>query len=467
MASPINFSGLASGIDSQAIIDSTIASARLARVTPNQKKVSELEETNTALEGLGTKLDTLRTTLQSFTSLSGGGVSKTGSSSKESVVSATATNAASNGSYSVTVNSLAKNHTYSFDQTYSSSTTALQSTLTGSEPAADRTVTFTVGTGANMETVSVVVTNGSYTVSQFISDFNNASSKAEASLVNTGTDSSPVYKIVISSIYEGTDKGTISRTALGASLTNLTPYSESAAANSSIAISGIGTITRATNSIADVIPGVTMNLSSTGSATVKIAEDAAATTAKMQDFVTAYNDVVKFINENNQVSRDETSGEVKNTFGPLANTRTDDGALQALRANISSAVASGGSLIRVFSDIGITTERDGTVKLDSSKLQTAVASEPSSVSEMLKSFADSVALTGGTIDRYTRYSGLLDISLNNNKTLITDLNKRISDAEKQIQRMADAMKQRYSRLEGLMAKLQQQGNSLSGALGAK
>lgn len=463
----LSFSGIASGIDSQAIIDSSIASARLARVTPNQTKVGELEETNTALESLGQKLDALRTTLNQFTSLSGGGVSKTGSSSKESVIGATATNAATNGSYDLTVTTLAKNHTYSFDQTYSSSTSPLQSTLTGAEAAGARTVTFTVGTGSYQETVSVVVTNGSYTVSQFVSDFNAASSKAEASLVNIGTDSSPSYKIVISGSYEGTEKGTISRTALGASLTNLTPYSESAASNSSISIGGIGTITRSTNSISDVIPGVTLNLASAGTATVKVAEDAATTTAKMQDFVTAFNDVVKFINENNQVVRDESGGEVKNIFAPLASTRTDDSALQALRAQVASTSASGGSIIRVFSDIGITTERDGTIKFDTTKLQTALSSEPGSVNSIIQTFADSVALTGGTVDRYTRYSGLLDISINNNKSLITDLNRRISDAEKQIQRMADGLKERYARLEGLMSRLQQQQNSLSGALGGK
>ena len=467
MASALSFSGLASGIDSQAIIDSSVASARLARVTPNQKKVGELEETNTALETLGTKLDTLRTTLQSFTSLSGGGVSKMGASSKESVVSASATNAASNGSYDVTVNSLAKNHTYSFNQTYSSSTTPLQSTLTGAEATASRTVTFTVGTGSNQETVSVVVTDGSYTISQFVTDFNNASSKAEASLVNTGTETSPAYKIVISSTYEGTEKGTIARTSLGASLTNLSPYSESAAANSSISISGIGTISRATNSISDVIPGVTLSLSSAGTATVKVTEDQATTTAKIQDFVSAFNDIIKYINENNQITRDESSSEVKNVFAPLASTRTDDNALTALRTNISSTLASGGSIVRVFSDLGITTERDGTIKFDTSKLQSALSSEPSSVSDILKSFADTVALTGGTVDKYTRYSGLLDISINNNKTLVSDLNRRITDAEKQIQRMADSLKERYARLEGLMSKLQQQQSSLSGALSGK
>lgn len=467
MASGLSFSGLASGIDSQAIIDSSVASARLARVNPNEKKVGELEETNTALETLGTKLDTLRTTLQTFTSLSGGGVSKMGASSKESVVSASATNAATNGSYDVTVSSLAKNHTYSFNQTYSSSTTPLQSTLTGAESTANRTVTFTVGTGSNQETVSVVVTDGSYTISQFVSDFNNASSKAEASLVNTGTESSPAYKIVISSVYEGTEKGTIARTVLGASLTNLTPYSESAAANSSISISGIGTISRATNSISDVIPGVTLSLASAGTATVKVTEDQATTTAKIQDFVSAFNDVVRYITENNQITRDETSTEVKNVFAPLASTRTDDNALTALRTNISSTIASGGSIVRVFSDLGITTERDGTIKFDSSKLQSALSSEPSSVSDILESFADTVALTGGTVDKYTRYSGLLDISINNNKTLVSDLNRRITDAEKQIQRMADSLKERYARLEGLMSKLQQQQSSLSGALGGK
>jgi flagellar hook-associated protein 2 len=460
----LSFSGIASGIDSQAIIDSTVASARLSRVAPNQKRVSELEETNSALTSLGEKLDTLRTTLSQFTSLSGGGVSKTGSSSKESVVGATASNAASNGSYDITVTTLAKNHTYSFDQTFSSSTAPLQSTLTGSESEADRTITFTIGTGANQETVSVVVTDGSYTIGKFVNDFNAAAGKAEASLVNTGTEASPAYKIVITGTYEGTEKGTIARTALGASLTAISAYSESAASNSAISISGIGSITRSTNSISDVIPGVTLNLASAGTATVKIAEDTATTTTKLQDFVSAYNEIVKYISENSQVTRDETGAEVKNVFGALAGTRTDDTALQALRQNIASAVASGGASVRVFADIGITTERDGTLRFDTAKLQSSLSSEPSSVNDIIRGFADTVALTGGTVDKYTRYSGLLDVSINNNKRLITDLNRRITDAEKQIQRKADSLKEQYARLEGLMSRLQQQGTSLAGAL---
>jgi flagellar hook-associated protein 2 len=459
----INFTGLASGIDSNALIDATSEAQRTARVKPNQTKVSELEETNSSFEELTTKLETLRSSLKQFTTLSGGGVSKTGSSSKESVVTATASNAAVNGSYSVTVTTLAKNATLSFDQTYTSTTDAIQSSLTGAEPAANRTVTVTVGTGANQETVNVEVTNGSYTISDFVNAFNNASSKAEASIVNVGTTSSPSYKIVITSNNEGTEKGTIGVT-VGLFLTNLSAYTQSAATDASFSIAGIGTITRSSNSVTDVIPGVTLSLVSAGSATVKISEDAATTTSKVQEFVDAYNAVVKYISDNNQITRDESGKEIKNVFGPLASTRTDDNALSALRSALADTVYSGGSSVRIFSDLGITTERDGSLKLDTTKLQTAISAEPTSVSEVLTSFADTVATTGGTIDVYTRFNGLIDVSVNSNKTLITNLNQRISEAEKQIERQADEMKARFARLESLMGKLQQQQQSLTLAL---
>jgi len=462
--SAISFAGLASGIDSTALIEATSDAARQTKVKPYQKKVSELQETNSAMEDLSGKLDSLKSLLRGFSTLNGGGVYKTGTSSKESIVTATASNGAANGSYEVTVNTLAKNHIYTFDQTFSAAEAALQSTLTGAEPAADRTITMTVGTGTNQETVSIVVTNGSYTVSDFVNAFNNASSKAEASLVNVGTSGSPSYKILISSSYEGTERGSIARTSLGSGLTNLTAYSESAAANSSITISGIGTLTRSTNSVADVLPGVTLNLVSLGTATVKISEDAATTSSKVQEFIDSYNDIVKFLDENNQVSRDESGTEVKNVFGPLASTRSDDNALNAMRAAISSTSASGGSTVRIFADLGITTERDGTLKFDSTKFQAAVSSEPSSVSSILTTFADTTSLTGGTIDIYTRFNGLLDVTVNGNKTLITDLNQRIADAERQIAKQADDMKARFARLESLMGRLQQQQSSLTSAL---
>ena len=139
----MSFSGLASGIDSAALIAAASEASRTTRVKPNENRITELQATNAATEELSNKMDLLRANLKGFTTLSGGGVSKTGVSSKESVVTAEASNAAINGGYSVTVNSLAKNHTFSFDATFASLSGAVQNTLSGAESAADRTVSFT------------------------------------------------------------------------------------------------------------------------------------------------------------------------------------------------------------------------------------------------------------------------------------------------------------------------------------
>jgi flagellar capping protein FliD len=82
----------------------------------------------------------------------------------------------------------------------------------------------------------------------------------------------------------------------------------------------------------------------------------------------------------------------------------------------------------------------------------------------LTSFADTTSLTGGTIDIYTRFNGLIDVTVNGNKTLITDLNARIAEAERQIAKQAEDMKARFARLESLMGRLQQQQQSLTSAL---
>jgi flagellar hook-associated protein 2 len=456
----INFAGLASGIDTNGLIDATSAAARATRVDPYQKKVTELEETNSAVEDLNTKLVSLRTTLSQFNSIAGGAVSKLVTSSKESVATATATNSASNGSYSLTVTDIAKNDTYSFGGptgSYSLTTDPVATAPVG-------TIRFTIGDNASDQETVDVTTTATTSIADFVSQFNSASSKAEASLVNVGTSASPAYRVVISSIYEGEDKGRIRLVAMGASAAVQT-IQQDVATNARFSINGIGTtITRSTNSISDVISGVTIGLVAAGSATLKVGEDAATTASKVKDFVDQFNSIVAFVNENNLVSRQESGKSVSNVFSPLASSRVDDSAVAALKSALSSSTASSGSAVRIFADLGITTQRDGTLLFDSIKFTTAVSNEPSSVSTILQSFADTTTLTGGTIDLYTRFNGLFDTVINNNKSQITNLNTQISEAEKAIERQADEMRARFARLESTMGKLQQQQQSLTSAL---
>ncbi len=472
--SVINFSGLASGIDSTALIKALTDATRKQRVTPNETKVEELTDSNDKLGELKTMLSDLKTNAQGFSTLAGGALSKLATSSNEAFASATAAKSASNGSYSITVAQRARNATHSFDDRFAATTTPINTNINNSDPAVDRTVTYTIGTGTNEEEIEVVVTN-TMTADEFVTQFNSQATKAVASLVNMGTAATPSYAIVVNSVNEGTEKGDIS-VAVGARITDpnndastadgaFVTATQSTAQNAQFSVTGItGTITRSTNSVSDVIPGITLTLNDIGTSVITVSDDSDATLSVMEDFIEKFNEIVNFIKENNLVSREEAGSDVKNVFSPLAKTRVDDNALTALRSAISGATYASGAQVRIFSDLGITTERDGTLKFDSAVFRTAISNEAASANQVLKNFADEASLTGGTIDVFIRFQGLLDVTVDGNTTLITDLNKRIATAEAFITRQEENMRARFARLESTVAKMQAQQNALTSAL---
>ncbi|MCB0310665.1 MAG: flagellar filament capping protein FliD, partial [Bdellovibrionales bacterium] len=201
-----------------------------------------------------------------------------------------------------------------------------------------------------------------------------------------------------------------------------------------------------------------------GSATVTVSDDTAATAAVVQEFVDKYNEIVAFINSGNLVTRQEEGDEVDNIFSPLAKTSVDDGILSQIRSNFSASSYSSGDAVRIFADLGITTERDGTLLFDQEEFEDALSDEPESVRNILQNFGDVAGVTGGTIDQYTRFNGLIDIVVNGNKDLISDLNDQIARAEASILREEETLRQRFARLEGLIGQLQNQQAALSSAL---
>lgn len=469
----INFAGLASGIDSNALIDAMSEAARQGRVKPNEKEISQLEETNSAFDELKTKLITLENILYNkFATKNGGTVDKIASSTDETKVTARATPAAVNGSYLVTVSAIAKNHTQSYDaDRFASTSEVLAPLINNGDPILNRTVTYSVGIGSEQVDIDVVI-DSSTTVESFITSFNgnpDNAGRATASAVNVGSPSTPSYAIVITTNNEGTQKGQITSITVGASVSAQGIFtgasSEEPATDAEFTISGIsGTITRSSNKVTDVIAGVTLELAAIGPATITISEDAAKTTAKVQDMIDAYNDIVKFINESNTITREENGEDVENIFGPLAESRTDDNALFSLRGAISGSTYASGSQIKIFADLGITTDRDGTLLFNTDEFAEAVADEPSSVNEILMNFGDLAGLTTGVIHQYTRAVGLIETAVSGNQSLITNLNDRIAQAEQSIAKQEELMRQRFARLESIVGKLQQQQSALTSAL---
>lgn len=467
----INFSGLASGIDTNALIDAVTSATRTQRESADKRRITELTDQNTALADLKTKLTDLQSKSLKFTTLNGGVLSKLATSSNESISTATASNSASNGTYTITTSQLAKNASFSFDDRFSATSSIINSNINNGASEASRTLTLTIGTGDNESEVSVVLDNTT-TIDQLVSSINAAGTQATAELVNVGTSAIPSYAIVINGVNPGLELGQIAlsvgseiTTAGAGALTSDTLASGGQAQDALVSVSGItGTITRPSNSIADIIPGVTLDLVAIGAATIKIGDDVAATTATVQDFIDSFNDLVTFIAENNLITRDESGAEVENVFSALAKTSTDDNSLTAIRNAISASTYSSGTTVRIFADLGITTQRDGTLKFDTNTFSTAISSDPNGVRQVMANFGDTAAVTAGTIDQFIRFNGVFDISINGNKTEISDLNRRIAETEVFIKQQEDSLRQRYANLESTIGKMQSQQQSLTSAL---
>jgi flagellar hook-associated protein 2 len=479
--SSINFAGLASGIDTNALIDAASAASRKQRVEPKTKKVEELTATNSAFDELKTRLKTLKTLSEGFGTINGGGVAKTATSSNESIATATAINGATNGSYDISVSALAKAASYSFNYNYTSSTDTL---FAAGETG---TVSFQVG-NSSTETVNVSVTSD-MTVSSFITEFNNNSARAEASLVQM---SSGQYRILITTNNTGTDEGAIVSASVSANSristtvgTASNEVTSDAATNASFTMNGIGPFTRQNNSVSDVVSGMTFNLLSTGSVKLAVSDDIDASIAAMKKFVDAYNQVVTYISENDQISQEDSGGEVTSIFAPFASTRTDNSSLTQIRDAMSSikypdTIPSGQESlypVRILADMGFETQRDGTLKFNEttstsgfSSFRNALAKDPEAVSALTKKLGDKLGFTynssagTGIIDSITGFNRMIDTTVNSNKTLIDSLNTQVADAEKSIAQTEANMKAQFARLEALMGKLQQQQTSLTSAL---
>jgi flagellar hook-associated protein 2 len=462
----VNFSGIASGIDTQALLQATVDAQRKLRVEPLETKINELEETNDAIKEIKERLEKFRTNALDFTTLNGGGVAKLAQATDETVLTATATNSANNGTYTLSVAQLATTATFSFDDRFATSTSAAAPSIDDGQPDSARTVTFTVGTGTNQETVALVLTSTT-TVSDIVANFNANSTKAQAALVNVGTTAVPSYAITISSLNQGTELGELG-ISLGSEFTttgNLNTSTLNQAQNAQFSLSGIsGTIERSSNTVNDIVNGVTFELSGTGTSTITVGEDTETTKTSIRQLVDSYNDIVQYFNENDTITREEDGDEVTNIYGSLARTNIDDDTLASLRSEIASALATNGTAVRIFADLGITTERDGTLAFDEDDFDSAIAAEPNSVNELLRNFADSTVTTGGTLSQFTQFNGVIDLTVTSNQNQIRDLNERIGDAEGFIARTEAALQARFARLESLIGSLQGQQNALVSAL---
>jgi len=187
---------------------------------------------------------------------------------------------------------------------------------------------------------------------------------------------------------------------------------KASAANAAYKIDGLS-MTSASNTITDAIPGLNLALkaTNTGAPTqISFGDPAAAITGAMQEIVDAFNEVASALRD----ATDPKTGDLAQDPGARALAR----AMSQFGSQIIMPNATG-TEPKTLAEIGLGTQRDGSFKLDTARLAAVLKADPSGVAAMFTNglygvFAsfdgitrDAITTTnpsslGGSISKYTK-----------------------------------------------------------------
>ncbi|MET0856625.1 MAG: flagellar filament capping protein FliD, partial [Telluria sp.] len=251
--------------------------------------------------------------------------------------------------------------------------------------------TFTTA-GSGVKTVTIDPSNDS--LAGIRDAINKAAIGVTATIVNDG--SGTPYRLSLSSSATGTAtsmKISVANTAPDTGLATLLSHNpagsqalvqKSAAQNAEFTVDGIA-VSKATNTVSDVIGGVTLNLlkTNTDPTTVTIARDTAAVTTAVNDFVKAYNEISKnFV--------DATAYNAATKQAAILNGEAAVRGMQAqVRAVLSNPIAGGASAFSRLSEIGVAIQKDGSLAVDATKLGNAVTNNFNDVAGLFASVGKS------------------------------------------------------------------------------
>ncbi|MRD56143.1 flagellar filament capping protein FliD [Betaproteobacteria bacterium LSUCC0115] len=269
-------------------------------------------------------------------------------------------------------------------------------------------------------------------------------------------------------------------TTVAATLTEHASIELQSARDAFVSINGQA-LQRSSNSIDDVVSGVTFNLntptvpsggaitalssttfaSGTTDATINVTAGAQDLSAEaVTDFVTAYNDLISFYKTETVASTDPNSRGVLNGD---SNVRSFMDRLRGLYSQ-GIRLADGSNIS--FGSIGVEFQRDGTLYLDTGALNTAVSNglQDKLAAGVTLGYESSTSNFTSFLTASLRTTGLISTHLSDVEAQQAQLEERISDWEDKLSRIQDRYYRQYAALDALLFRLQTTSNALASAI---
>lgn len=343
-------------------------------ITAKQQPIRELETYETfyqakreSFQELNTRVSAVESALYKINS--SGFTGKSATLSSQDYLTATAATTASPGSYAVVVKQLAQAESYTADNVVSNPNAVDVFT------AGDKQFTITPRDGSDAKTINAE----GKSLNQLKDEINSLGLAVTASVIQYDTND---YRLVLTADDTGADEGfTISGDA---ALTTLGMDQKITNQDAQVSVNNPGIyISRNSNTITDVIGGVTLNLKDadiTKTTTLTVTADSSALSEKIQTFVDAFNDAVDYLNE--QFTYDEQKQRAGVLSGESAAVKIKNDLLSLASRRVSGIEAS--ASYKTFALIGLELDRTGHLEIDDEKLDDAISNHMDAVQRLFK-----------------------------------------------------------------------------------
>ena len=359
-----------SGIDLKSLVTGLVN----AETSVAQSKITKkVENTNLSISSFGNLSSRMNTLNTELTNLEETNARATTSSNAGVVLTVTDEANAVDVSSSIVVSTLARGQAVSFDLTNNGFANAFSSSSSRTASSSIDQGTMVLTLGSTATTITINSTNNTL---QGLVDEINKITGVQATLIDT--DGSGSLSLSIRSDTGANNSFSISSGSGDLSAFNTGDYSDAwvakqtTAADASFTVGGV-TVTRSSNTITDLFAGHTINLTAADSSTAVEVTSALATTdarARMQSFIDSINTVKTFLKTETQ--RGLNGAEP----GSLAGDVTATAILRELSALTTTPITGYGSTDYYLANLGVRTERDGTLSLDTTAFDAAILADP-------------------------------------------------------------------------------------------
>ena len=441
--------GTGSGLDIDGLVASLVAAeqvpaearlnAREASLTSLSTSFSSAKSAVSDFEAAANKL-ALASTFSQFTT----------SSSDTTKATISATSSASLGSYQLAVTNLASAQTLA-SGTFSATTDTLG---TGTLTIAIGTPSYSGSTYSSFtqtSSVDITIDSSNNTLAGVRDAINSAGAGVNASILKNGDD----YQLLLVSEETGlsksmsisvsgdsvggnTDDEGLSQLAFNTSGSQLTQYA--AGANANFSINGLA-VSSASNTVTDVIDGVTLNLlSATSSAiTIDVKTDTDTIVADVQAFVDKYNAYASLFKD--LTKYDATTG----SAGLLQGDSVARSVMSQIRSELGKSVTGLTGSYRSLSDVGISIDKSGVMTFAPSTFKTAFAAAPTEVTGVFASTTVSGTAVEGVAEKLETLmegflvstTGIFDSRISSLSTQLSAITDDRADLARRMQSLED------------------------------